>query len=77
MKVSQPPRDQLRSKLDEYVYSQLRHEPHWGLNIKKLRDWQPETWRYQIGPWRVFYEIDESEKAVVMTALEKRADAYR
>ena len=77
LKVTQPIRNEIRSKFNDYVYPQLRYEPHWGLNIKKLRNWKPETWRYQIGPWRAFYEIDENEKVVVITALEKRADAYR
>ena len=66
----------IQAKLKDYVYPQLRQQPHFGTNIKKLRQWKPETWRYRIGPWRFFYEIDEHQKIVFMTALDQRKDAY-
>ena len=62
--------------LTSYVYSQLREKPHFGSNIKKLRDFTPETWRYRIGDWRFFYEIDEDERIVHMTAAHHRKEAY-
>lgn len=70
-------RKMLERKLKEYVYPQLRREPHAGLNIKKLKDWNPETWRYRVGPWRFFYEIHEPGKKVYLTALDHRKEAYR
>jgi len=66
----------IRAKLAGYVYPQLRRQPHFGLNIKKLQHWKPETWRYRIGPWRFFYEIDEHQKIVFLTTLYHRKDAY-
>lgn len=66
----------LREKLNEYVYPQLRKEPYFGNNIKKLVSWQPETWRYRIGKNRLFYEIDESEKIVFILTIETRGKAY-
>lgn len=36
-------------KLREYVYPQLRQQLYFGKNIKKLRAYKPETWRYRIG----------------------------
>lgn len=63
-------------KLEDYVYPQLREEPHFGPNIKKLRDFTPETWRYRIGDWRFFYEIDESEHIIYMIAAHHRKEAY-
>jgi mRNA interferase RelE/StbE len=69
-------RPKIQAKLTGYVYPQLRQQPHFGLNIKKLRDWKPDTWRYRIGPWRFFYEIDEQKKIVFMTTLDHRKDAY-
>jgi len=66
----------IRAKLADYVFPQLRHQPHFGLNIKKLQHWKPETWRYRIGPWRFFYEIDEHQKVVFLTTLSNRKDAY-
>ena len=66
----------IQAKLTDYVYPQLRQQPHFGPNIKKLRNWKPDTWRYRIGPWRFFYEIDEHQKIVFMTTLDNRKDAY-
>lgn len=66
----------LRIKLIDYVYPQLRQEPHFGNNIKKLVNWDPETWRYRIGKNRLFYEIDEKEKIVYILALDPRGSAY-
>ena len=58
------------------VHSELRKRPHFGPNIKKLRGWQPETWRYRIGSWRFFYEIDEAEHIIFMIAASHRSSAY-
>lgn len=67
----------IQEKLSEYVYPQLRQEPHAGPNVEKLKDWKPETWRYRIGPWRFFYEIHEMERIVYLTALSHRRESYR
>jgi len=63
-------------KLVQYVYPQLCDEPHFGPQIKKLKGWQPPTWRYRVGDWRFFFEIDEKSKIVFMTAASNRKDAY-
>jgi mRNA interferase RelE/StbE len=63
-------------KLLDFVYPQLREHPHFGLNIKKLKGFDPETWRYRIGAWRFFYEIDEKVKIVYMLAASHRSRAY-
>jgi mRNA interferase RelE/StbE len=63
-------------KIREYVYKQIAENPYFGLNIKKLRDFSPETWRYRIGNYRLFYEIDDNEKIIYITALVMRKDAY-
>jgi mRNA interferase RelE/StbE len=65
--------------LHEFVYPQLRKHPHFGPNIKKLKDFDPEIWRYRIGAWRLFYKIDEKEKIpflVYMLAASHRSSAY-
>ena len=67
----------VQKKLQAYVYPQLRMEPHVGLNIQKLKGWVPETWRYRIGDWRFFYEVQEKEKRISMTAISHRREAYR
>lgn len=66
----------IEKKLLQHVYPQLREEPHFGNNIKKLVDYKPETWRYRIGKYRLFYAIDENEKIVYVLSIDLRRDAY-
>ena len=67
----------LEAKLRQYVYPILRENPHLGPNIKRLKSWEPPTWRYRVGDWRFFYEIDEQDRVVLMTAADHRRQAYR
>lgn len=69
--------DFILKKLNEYVYPQIKEEPFWGLNIKKLRDYDPPIWRYRIGKFRVFYFIDSEEKIVYVLSVDRRKDAYK
>ncbi len=75
-KVSQNEVAFIRAKLTSFVYPQLREEPHYGNNIKKLVDYSPETWRYRIGKYRIFYAIEESEKTVYLLSIDLRKNAY-
>jgi mRNA interferase RelE/StbE len=70
-------RERLLNKLQDYVYPQLRDNPYIGKNIKKLRNYRPETWRYRIGGYRFFYQVDDKENVVYMLAVDSRADSYR
>jgi mRNA interferase RelE/StbE len=67
----------LPGKLGTYVYPQLRHNPYFGPNIRKLRDYSPATWRYRIGSYRVFCSLDEAESIVFLLTIDDRKDAYR
>ncbi len=67
----------LQRKLKSYVYPQLKLEPHFGQNIKKLIDYVPPTWRYRIGKFRIFYSLDEKLKIVSMLTIDFRKDAYK
>ena len=64
-------------KLSAHVYPQLHRQPYFGPNIKKLHDCSPETWRYRLGRYRLFYLIDEDERVVCLLTLDDRKDAYR
>ena len=64
------------AKLRDQVYPQLRNEPHFGRQIKKLKSYRPDTWRYRIGGYRFFYEIDDSRKIVFMLAADSRQSSY-
>ena len=64
-------------KLRDYVYPGLRENPYFGPNIKRLKNWEPATWRYRVGDWRFFYEIDDRQRLVFMIAADHRKEAYR
>ena len=66
----------VNQKLREFVYPQLQEHPHFGPNIKKLKGFDTETWRYRIGAWRFFYGIDDIEKIVSLLAALHRSSAY-
>ena len=66
----------LRRKIDEYVYPQLKYEPFWGKNIKKLHGYTPDTWRYRIGKFRLFYIVERTKKIVHIITIDDRKDAY-
>ncbi len=63
-------------KLRRVVYRQLQEHPHAGPNIRRLKGYEPSTWRYRIGVWRFFYEIDEEERVVFLIAAAHRGSAY-
>ncbi len=69
--------ERIRAKLTAYVYPQLRQNPYFGKNIKKLLNYKPETWRYRIGSQRFFYSIDDKKKIVSMIAYDSRQSSYK
>ncbi len=69
-------RQKIYSKIQQYVYSQLGLNPFYGKNIKKLVNFKPLTWRYRIGNYRIFYEIDDKEKIVYILTIDIRYKAY-
>ena len=60
-----------------FVYPLIREEPFWGNNIKKLQGYSPDTWRYRIGKFRIFYIVDQDEKIIYILSVDHRKDAYR
>lgn len=75
-RISPARREKLAARLRDMVYPQLRAQPYFGANIKKLRGFKPETWRYRIGPYRFFYVVDDKERIVSMVAADSRQAAY-
>ena len=75
-KIDSRIRKGLEKKIEEYISPQLKQEPHFGKNVKKLRGYVPETWRYRIGSFRLFYIVDEVEKIVALISIDDRKDAY-
>ncbi len=63
----------IQQKLATYVYPQLRENPCFGKNIKKLREAVPETRRCRIGDDRFFYTVHERQTVVFMLTADHRA----
>jgi mRNA interferase RelE/StbE len=74
--IAKAGQSQIVEKLKTTVYPQLKVHPHFGPHIRKLKGYEPETWRYRIGSWRFFYEIDEKDGVVFMIAASHRGSAY-
>ncbi|MBI5555182.1 MAG: type II toxin-antitoxin system RelE/ParE family toxin [Elusimicrobia bacterium] len=66
----------IQHKLLTYVYPQLRQNPYYGKNIKKLVNYNPATGRYRIGDYRFFYTIDDHQKIVFVIAADNRQGTY-
>lgn len=75
-KITKSDRILIERKMQQYVIPQLKSEPHFGSNIKKLKNYNPPTWRYRIGKYRVFYEINTETMEVDILTISQRKDAY-
>ncbi len=75
-RISPARRDKIVRKIRSSVYPRLREQPYFGANIKKLKGFDPETWRYRIGMYRFLYTIDDREKIVAMVAAGTRQRSY-
>jgi mRNA interferase RelE/StbE len=69
--------DFLQRKLHEYIYPQLRKNPFLGPNIKKLKGYVPDTWRYRVGDFRLFFLVDQVSRTVFVLSVDDRRDEYR
>lgn len=67
----------IRKKLEAFVYPQIKTDLFWGNNIKKLQGYNPDTWRYRIGGFRLFYSVDLEERVINILTIDHRKDAYR
>ena len=75
-KMNRKQKDSLEHRLHSNIYPQLSDQPYFGNNIKKLKNYKPETWRYRIGNFRLFYEISEEDKIVYILTISTRQSAY-
>ncbi len=66
----------LYSKIENFVYPQLRENPFYGTNIKKLKDNLEGYYRYRIGNYRLFYLVENNKLIVVIVDFKHRQKAY-
>ena len=66
----------LYNKIVNIVYPQLKSNPYFGTNIKKLKGKFEGYYRYRIGNYRLFYLIEDEKVLVVVTDFRHRQSAY-
>jgi mRNA interferase RelE/StbE len=65
------------AKIKNIVYPQLKLNPYFGVNIKKLKGDFEGYYRYRVGSYRLFYLIDNEKVIVVIVDLKHRRNAYK
>lgn len=63
-------------KIKNIVYPQLRQNPHFGTNIKKLKGDLEGYYRFRLGDYRLFYLIEEEKVIVLIVDFKHRQNAY-
>ena len=68
---------ELYEKIKSVVYPQLRRNPYFGPNIKKLKGELVPYYRFRIGDYRLFYLIEADKVLVAVVDLKHRQNAYK
>ncbi len=76
-KISENTYHKIYKKLVDYVYPQLRSNPFFGSNIKKLKAEFEGLYRYRVGDYRLFYKIESDKVLVIILDIDDRKDTYR
>jgi len=63
-------------KIKSIVYPQLKKNPFYGTNIKKLKGDYEGVYRYRVGNYRLFYIIESDKVIVIITSISHRQGAY-
>ena len=72
-KVKQKIDKKLYLKIKNFVYPQLRENPFYGTNIKKLKDNLEGYYRYRIGNYRLFYLIEDDKLLIAVVDFKKKS----
>jgi len=66
----------LYQKILNNVYPQIRSNPFYGTNIKKLKGEFEGYCRYKVGDYRLFYIIENEKILVIVTDFRHRQSSY-
>lgn len=75
-KIKQDIDDKLYIKIVNIIYPQLKVNPFYGTNIKKLKGKLEGYYRYRIGNYRLFYIVENDKVLVVVTDFKHRQNSY-
>jgi mRNA interferase RelE/StbE len=76
-KISESGFKKIYKKILDYIYPQLRSNPFFGNNIKKLKGEFEGIYRYRIGNYRLFYKIENEKVIIIILDIDDRKDAYK
>jgi mRNA interferase RelE/StbE len=77
VKITDPKFGKIYKKIYDFVYPQLRENPFFGTNIKKLKGEFKGLYRYRVGKFRIFYKIENNQILVIILDIDDRKDAYK
>ena len=63
-------------KIENFVYPQLRENPYYGTNIKKLKGTFEGYYRYRVGNYRLFYLIEDEKLIIAVIDFKHRQNSY-
>lgn len=75
-KVKKKMDKKLYFKIKNFVYPQLRENPFYGSNIKKLKDNLEGYYRYRLGNYRLFYLVEDNKLIIAIVTFKHRQEAY-
>ena len=65
----------LRAGLEK-CFANLEVNPKSNPNVEKIKGYQIE-YRYQVGGWRILYEVNDDQKIVTVYEIRPRGDVYK
>jgi len=74
--IENPDLSDIYKKIKNFVYPQLKSNPFFGPNIKKLKGELEDFYRFRIGNYRLFYKIDKNKVIVFIIKLKHRQESY-
>lgn len=77
LKIEEKKYRKIYIKIKDYIYPQLKLNPFFGNNIKKLKGQFEGVYRYRIGDYRLFYTIENDKVIIIILDIDDRKDAYR
>ncbi|AEB09534.1 type II toxin-antitoxin system RelE family toxin [Desulfobacca acetoxidans] len=78
-KTAQKVYDKVPGKLQaglDRCFIHLEADPKRNPNIKKFKGF-PGHYRYQVGGWRILYEVDETQRTVTVYEIWPRGNVYK
>lgn len=74
--IKQPELENFYQRMRKVIYPQLKSNPFFGPNIKKLKGELEGLYRYRIGDYRLIYKVDKDKIIVFTITLKHRRESY-